>query len=100
MQLGQMHYLPLTPGFFAILVFLFLLVVGLRLVRYAFESLGVGSGTAILLLLGSLVGSVFNIPIAELPPERVMSDQVIDFFGMRYAVPVVSQWSGTVIAVN
>jgi uncharacterized membrane protein len=95
-----MHYLPLTPGFFAILVFLFLLVVGLRLVRYAFESLGVGSGTAILLLLGSLVGSVFNIPIAELPPERVMSDQVIDFFGMRYAVPVVSQWSGTVIAVN
>jgi uncharacterized membrane protein len=100
MQLGQMHYLPLTPGFFAILVFLFLLVVGLRLVRYAFESLGVGSGTAILLLLGSLVGSVFNIPIAELPPERVMSDQVIDFFGMRYTVPVVSQWSGTVIAVN
>jgi uncharacterized membrane protein len=100
MQLGQMHYLPLTPGFFAILVFLFLLVVGLRLVRYAFESLGVSSGTAILLLFASLVGSIFNIPVAELPPERVVSDQVIDFFGMRYAVPVVNHWAGTVIAVN
>jgi uncharacterized membrane protein len=29
-----------------------------------------------------------------------MSDQVVDFFGMRYAVPVVSHWAGTVIAVN
>jgi uncharacterized membrane protein len=29
-----------------------------------------------------------------------MSDQVVDFFGMRYAVPVVSDWDGTVIAVN
>ena len=100
MQLGQMHYLPLTPGFFAILVFLFLIVVALRSVRYAFESLGVSSGTAMFLLFASLVGSIFNIPIAELPPERIMSDQVVDFFGMRYAVPVVSHWPGTVIAVN
>jgi uncharacterized membrane protein len=100
MQLGQMHYLPLTPGFFAILVFLFLFVIALRSVRYAFESLGVSSGTAMFPLFASLVGSIFNIPIAELPPERIMSDQVVDFFGMRYAVPVVSHWPGTVIAVN
>ena len=70
MQFGQMHYLPLTPGFFAILVFLFLVVVALRFVRYAFESLGVSSGTAMFLLFGTLVGSIFNIPIAELPPEQ------------------------------
>ena len=53
-----------------------------------------------LLLFGSLIGSFFNIPIAELPPERVMSDQVINFFGMQYEVPVVTHWPGTVIAVN
>ncbi len=100
MQLGQMHYLPMTPGFFAILIGVFLFVIMLRSVRYAFESLGVSSGTAMLLLFASLVGSIFNIPIAELPPERVMSDQVITFFGMRYAVPVVSHLQGTVIAVN
>ena len=100
MQLGQMHYLPMTPGFFAILIGIFLFVIALRSVRYAFESLGVSSGAAMFLLLASLIGSIFNIPIAELPPERVMSDQVVNFFGMRYAVPVVSHWPGTVIAVN
>ena len=100
MQLSEMHYLPMTPGFFAILIGIFLFVIVLRSVRYAFESLGVSSGTAMFLLLASLVGSIFNIPIAELPPEQVMSDQVVNFFGMRYAVPVVSHWAGTVIAVN
>jgi uncharacterized membrane protein len=39
-------------------------------VRYAYESLGVSSNTAIFLLLATLVGSFFNIPIAELAPER------------------------------
>jgi len=53
-----------------------------------------------LLLLGTLLGSYFNIPIAQLPPQQVMSNQVVDFFGMRYAVPVVTDWPGTVIAVN
>jgi uncharacterized membrane protein len=100
MQIGQMHYLPLAPGFFTILVGFFLLVLVLRSIRYAYESLGVSSRTAILLLFATLVGSIFNIPVAELPPERVMSDQVIAFFGMRYEVPVVSNWAGTVIAVN
>src|ERR1700719_1520482 len=47
-----------------------------------------------------LVGSVFNIPIVQLSPEPVVSDRVIDFFGMQYTVPVVSHWRGTVIAVN
>ncbi len=100
MQMSQMHYLPLTPGFFAILVGFFFIVLVLRSVRYAYESLGVSSGTAIFLLFATLVGSVFNIPIVELPPERVVSDEVIDFFGMHYKVPIVSHWSGTVIAVN
>jgi len=100
MQMSQMHYLPLTPGFFAILVGAFFIVLVLRSVRYAYESLGVSSRAAIFLLLATLIGSFFNIPIAELAPERVVSDQVIDFFGMRYTVPVVSHWSGTVVAAN
>ncbi len=29
-----------------------------------------------------------------------MSDQIVDFFGMRYEVPVVTHWQGTVIVVN
>ncbi len=65
---SQMHYLPLAPGFFAILVGLFLIVLILRSVRYAYESLGVSSNTAIFLLFATLIGSIFNIAIAELPP--------------------------------
>jgi len=98
--MSQMHYLPLTPAFFTILVGFFIIVLILRSVRYAYESLGISSHAAIFLLFASLLGSFFNIPVAELPPEHVASDQVVAFFGMRYTVPVVSDWSGTVIAVN
>jgi uncharacterized membrane protein len=100
MQMSQMHYLPMTPGFFSILIGFFFIVLVLRSVRYAYESLGISSRAAIFLLFASLVGSIFNIPVAELPPEQLMSNQVVDFFGMRYEVPVVSHWAGTVIAVN
>jgi uncharacterized membrane protein len=98
--MSHMHYLPLAPGFFAILVGFFLIVLVLRSVRYAYESLGVSSNTAIFLLLATLIGSFFNIPIIELPPERAISHHVVDFFGMRYGVPGVSYWKGTVVAVN
>src|SRR6478672_4692116 len=57
---GSMHYLPLSLPFFSILVGLFLLLVALiqvGILRYAYMRLGVGSGTPLLLLLGSLLGS-------------------------------------------
>jgi len=103
MQMSQFHYLPLSPGFFTILVGLFALVIlllELGALRYAYLSLGVSPRAAFALLFGSLIGSYFNIPIAELGPGRVMSDQVIDFFGMQYTVPVVTNWPGTIVAVN
>ena len=103
MHISPFHYLPLSPGFFSILVGIFLIMFFLlvfRALRYAYLSLGVSSSTAMWLLFGSLIGSYFNIPVAFLPDERVMSNQVIDFFGMQYTVPVVTDWPGTVIAVN
>src|SRR5246127_5373832 len=100
MEMSQYHYLPLAPSFFAILVGIFIGVLILQSLRYAYVSLGISSGTALLLLFASLIGSVFNIPIAQLPPEPVVSDRIIDFFGMQYTVPVVNDWRGTVIAVN
>jgi len=103
MELSQFHYLPMTPGFFSILVVIFVvlfLLLQLGALRYAYLSLGVGSGTAMGLLVGSLIGSYFNIPIAVLPGKQVMSDHVVDFFGMQYVVPMVENWPGTVIAVN
>jgi uncharacterized membrane protein len=98
--MSHIHYLPLAPSFFAILVGFFFLVLILRSVRYAYESIGVSSNTAIFLLLATLIGSFFNIPITELPPEHAMSHHHVDFFGMRYAVPGFTHGKGTVVAVN
>jgi len=61
---------------------------------------GISSGAALLLLLASLIGSYFNIPVAYLPEQRVLAQQEIYFFGMRYVVPFVAQWPGTLIALN
>src|SRR5262249_45466616 len=46
------------------------------------------------------IGSIFSISITELPLERVVSHDAVDFFGMRYAVPGVSHGKGTTLAVN
>jgi uncharacterized membrane protein len=99
----QMSYLPLTPGFFLILVGIFVLLlvfIQLGLLRYAYMQLGVSSGGAMLLLIATLIGSYFNIPLTEIGERQAIRGQVIEFFGMRYAVPVEVRWPGTVLAVN
>jgi uncharacterized membrane protein len=101
---SQVHYLPLTPGLFSVLVILFaglIILIQLGILRYAYMRLGVGPGTAMLLLFGSLIGSYFNLPITVLPgPPPITSGEIVDFFGMRYVVPVFVASPGTVLAVN
>jgi uncharacterized membrane protein len=100
---SQYHYLPLTPGLFSILVLLvggLIVLIQLHVLRYAYMRLGVGPGGALFLLFGSLIGSYFNIPITILPGQTVESGQIVDFFGMRYVVPLVVASPGTVLAVN
>ncbi|MGV7212787.1 DUF1614 domain-containing protein [Bradyrhizobium sp. UFLA05-112] len=100
---SQVQYLPITPGLFSVLVLLFaglIVLIQLRILRYAYMKLGVGPGVALLLLFGSLIGSYFNIPVTVLPGKAVRSGEIVDFFGMRYVVPLVTQWPGTVLAVN
>jgi uncharacterized membrane protein len=102
--MGPIHYLPLSPAVFSLLVGLLILLIVLIQVgalRYAYLRLGVSSRVAVLLLLASLFGSYLNIPLAELPgQQRLLAGQEIYFFGMRYPVPVVVDWPGTIIAVN
>ncbi len=100
---SQVHYLPLTPVLFSILVFLFIglvILIQLRILRYAYLRLGVSPGAALMLLFGSLIGSYFNIPITVLPGQTMQSGQIVEFFGMQYVVPYVVSSPGTVIAVN
>jgi uncharacterized membrane protein len=101
--MGQMQYFPLAWPFFAILVGLFLVVVVLiqiNVLRYVYTRLGIGSGTALLLLFASLLGSYINIPVWEFPEREVLSGQEVIFFGVRYVVPAVIEWPGTVVALN
>jgi uncharacterized membrane protein len=101
MMNSHMHYLPMAPGLFVILVFIFgvlIILVQLRILRYAYMKLGIGPGMALLLLFGSLIGSYVNIPITVLP-GAVRPGEIVDFYGMRYIGPMVAG-PGTVLAVN
>jgi len=103
MHQSQLHYLPLTPPSFSLLVGIFIVVivlVQLGILRYAYLSIGLSRGGAMLLLVSSLIGSYFNIPIYDLPAQQVVAGREVIYYGMRYVVPVVTQWPGTVIAVN
>jgi uncharacterized membrane protein len=100
---SQVHYLPLTPGLFSILVIIFVglvILIQLRILRYAYMRLGIGPGAALLVLFGSLIGSYFNIPVTILPGHPVRTGEIVDFFGMRYVVPVMTAFPGTVLAIN
>ena len=103
MHMSQAHYLPVTPLLFSFLVVIaagLLILIQLNVLRYAYMRLGLSSGGAFVLLVGSLVGSYFNIPVAALPEQQVMSGQIVRHFGMEYVIPHVVQWPGTIIAVN
>ena len=103
MHLSHLHYLPIAPLFFALLVAAFIglvVFVQLGLLQYAYTRLGVSSNTALLLLFASLFGAYVNIPIAQLPEQDVVADRVVYYFGMQYVMPTAVDWPGTIIAVN
>ncbi len=103
MHSAQLHYLPLSPAFFSILVGLFVLLCLLlqfSALRYAFLSIGLSPAGAMLVLLASLLGSYFNIPLAQFPEHQIVSGRLVRYFGMQYVVPVVVAWPGTIIAAN
>jgi uncharacterized membrane protein len=82
----ELQYVPLALPFFLFFVGLFIflaVLIQLHVLHYTYAKLGLSSGAALLLLLASLIGSYFNIPLTELPEREVRSGQVIEFFGMR-----------------
>jgi uncharacterized membrane protein len=98
-----MHYFPLAWPFLLILAVLFIMLVVLvevGVLSYAYVRMGIAPRYVLAVLLLSLLGSYINIPVAQLPAERVVSDTVVDYFGIQYIIPTVHEWPGTIIAVN
>lgn len=103
MQPTPLHYFPLTPPYAVGLVLLFAVLVALiqlRILAYAYEKLGVHPRYITAVLLLSLLGGAVNIPVAQLPEEKMVENRVVSFAGVHYVVPVVRAWPGTIIAIN
>jgi uncharacterized membrane protein len=103
MRPSSLHFYPVAWPFLFGLVFLFgiaIVLLQLRILEYAYEKIGIRRHYVFLILLLSLLGSAVNIPVAELPLERVVAGREVVFFGMRYVIPVVHDWPGTILAVN
>jgi uncharacterized membrane protein len=102
-NISAFHYFPIPAPYLAVLalcVVMLIAVIQIRAFEYAFEALGIDRRYILSLLALCLVGSYVNIPIAELPPEQVVSNRVVEFFGMRYVIPQAEVWPRTIIAVN
>ena len=90
-----MHYFPLAWPFLVGLLFLFFILVALvelGILRYAYVRMGIPPRYVLAVLLFSLVGSAINIPVAQFPPEQVVSGGLVDFYGVQYVIPVVREW--------
>ena len=103
MRGSGMNYFPVAWPFLLVIgLFLVIAIILLeiRVLRYAYEKVGLSPRAALAVLLLSFFGSYINIPVAELSREPVLSGEVVEFAGVRYVIPVVEDWPRTVLAVN
>ena len=97
------NYLPWSVRFLVVLGLLLalaLVLVELDLVTFAYERLGLHHRAAAALLFASLLGSALNLPSARFPEAAFVSDRIVTAYGVRYVIPVVERWPGTILAVN
>jgi hypothetical protein len=87
MDPSSLHYFPIPILYvvgLALVVGVLIVLLEIRVLGYAFETMGIERRHVLSILMLCLLGSSVNIPIAELPPEQVASDQVVRFFGVPY----------------
>lgn len=86
-------WLGLTVAMLAILFVL-------EAIQYAYRRIGIGEGALFALVLASLLGGAINIPIARLGGGGTVGMREVRAFGVRYRVPVMSEATQTILAVN
>jgi uncharacterized membrane protein len=103
MRPSDLHFFPLALPFVLglfLLMGVLIVLIEVGVLEYAYTKIGIDRRALFAVLLLSLLGSYVNIPVAHLPDERVITGRVVTHFGMRYVIPMVQEWPGTVIAVN
>jgi uncharacterized membrane protein len=84
------YFFPLGLGFilgFLLFLIVFFVLVQVQSISYAYERMGISTGAIFPLLLLSLLGSAINIPITRIYSGPMYTEQIVDFFGMRYVTP-------------
>jgi uncharacterized membrane protein len=98
-----MFFLPVLLffliGYFILLGGLFFFL-KLGVISFAFQRLGIPPDLVFTLLLLTLIGSGINIPIKKLHSGQLMEQQVVNFYGWKFQVPVAAASDTTVLAVN
>ncbi len=103
MEPSTFHYFPLAAPFLIAFFFFFALLIffiEVGIIEYAYEKIGISRRYVFGLLLLSLLGSYVNIPVAELPGEKIVGSREIFYYGVLYVIPSVHRLPGTIIAVN
>ncbi len=94
MPFSPLHLLLIIIG-----VTILITLVQIGLVTVAFDKLGLSSGSALLLLLSSLIGSVINLPLFTLKAEAPKEPLNQPFFGLLRP-PAIPFTGKTLITVN
>src|SRR5437773_1132936 len=103
MHPSNLHFFPLALPFVLglfLLMGLLMALIEVGILKYAYTKIGIDPRYVFLVLLLSLVGSYVNIPVAHLPGEQVITGRTITYFGMRYIIPMVQEWPGTLIGAD
>ncbi len=82
------------------LLAVFVVLVEMRVLAYAYRKVGVRPRYAFAVMLLSLLGSHVNIPLYSVPGQRVLRPHEISMFGRTYIVPDAVETGATVVALN
>ena len=98
-------YLQHNFLFLGILILILIIAIGLIFVgavTFAFKDVGFSSTTAVLILVGTLVGSLINIPFTKLRATiPIVTEQTASYFGIVYNIPRVEYGCAeTTLAIN
>ena len=91
---------PLLLLLFVLLLGLFIFLIQIRVLSYAYRKIGVRPGYVLIVMVLTLVGSQVNVPLYTVPVARVAPPHTVSMFGRDYVVPPTVEPGATVVAIN